>query len=156
MTLEVRAKMCNGCEQCVRAAPELFLLDGTVARVRSEEVPQELLSMVTPDFQVRAMMTSDALGVSLGKDESGKLLPFMQLKGSDDGTFLSMEYDLAALAEAQNSFEGLAGVGGPEAEAWRTHHEALVKAYQSMLGRTRLEFRFTDEGLVVDSHTAFP
>lgn len=120
------------------------------------QVPQELLSMVTPDFQVRAMMTSDALGVSLGKDESGKLLPFMQLKGSDDGTFLSMEYDLAALAEAQNSFEGLAGVGGPEAEAWRTHHEALVKAYQSMLGRTRMEFRFTDEGLVVDSHTAFP
>jgi len=118
------------------------------------QVPQELLSMVTSDFQVRAMMTSDALGVSLGKDESGKLLPFMQQESSDDGTFLSMEYDLAALAEAQKTFED--PEASPEAEAWRAHHEALVEAYKSMMGRTRMEFRFTGDGLVVDSRSTFP
>jgi hypothetical protein len=108
------------------------------------KIPEELLSMVTPEFEVHAVQTRNAIGLAFGKDMRSGLVPFMEQDNDNDGVFLSFDYDMAALAELQGSMVDQS----LDAEQLR-----LMEAYRAMLGRSRVEFRFTKEGLSIDSRT---
>lgn len=115
-------------------------------------VPQELLSVVTPEFEVYAMMTSDAIGLSLGKDQKAALPDYLEQDQDNGGTFLSFDYDMArGLDLQQQAATTTVDTDNPEL-SW----QELARVYQSSLGRNRLEMRFTDDGLVIDQRQSFP
>jgi hypothetical protein len=113
-------------------------------------LPQELLSVITPDFEVYAMMSKDALGVSLGKGQSASLAAFMEQSGPNGGTFLSFEYDGEVLG-AMPATTPAQAYGDQPGDNW----QQLAQDYQAMLGRSRMEFRFTEDGLVIDQRQDF-
>jgi hypothetical protein len=131
------------------------------------QVPQELMMVATPDFEVYAVMSNDAIGLSLGKGQKDRLLPFMEDDQDNDGTFLSLEYDARAIMELQRAgqreamAEATRGLddADPEqaAELKRMldSTERMSEAYESMLGRARMEFRFTDSGVTIDQRQDF-
>lgn len=120
------------------------------------QLPQELLTVVTPDLQVYAVMTSDAIGLALGAEQRDGLLPFLDREAQEDGTFLSLEYDSAAFLPPLEELPGSDGApAGQDGARWDRHRE-LMEAYRAMLGRNRVEFRFVEEGLRVDTHMSFP
>jgi hypothetical protein len=131
------------------------------------QVPQELMMVATPDFEVYAVMSNDAIGLSLGKGQKDRLLPFMEDDQDNDGTFLSLEYDARAIMELQRAgqreamAEATRGLddADPEqaAELQRMldSTERMSEAYESMLGRARMEFRFTDSGVTIDQRQDF-
>lgn len=118
-------------------------------------IPEELMSVVTPEFEVYAVMTNDAIGLSLGKGQRLGLADFMELEEDNDGIFLSMEYDMAAMAAMERESDYDHGEVRAEKVHMRESHRELAEAYKAMLGRSRVEFIFTDDGLVIDSHMSF-
>jgi hypothetical protein len=123
------------------------------------EVPQEIMTLVTPEFEVYAVMSKDAIGLSLGKGEKAGLKEFLEASGDADGIFLSADYDAGQLARMQRQ----------QMEAYDDHFdaeptsnsnvsmdvEAMTKAYEAMLGRARFEMRFTEDGLTIDNTQEF-
>lgn len=112
------------------------------------QIPQELLTMVTPEFELYAVMTNRAIGLSFGPGMRDTLVPFMEEKGGNDGAFFSVDYDMASLAQLEHHASD-----GDHPQAAR--QQRLVEAYRAMAGRSRVSFRFVPEGLTIDSRTTF-
>ncbi len=118
-------------------------------------LPEELISVVTPETEIHAVMTSDAIGLSIGKGLQDELMDFMELEQDNDGAFLSVEYDMAAMAGVQSQqFEQWQTDSGEQNENLQAQAE-LVALYRDMLDRGRQEFRFTEEGLTIDNRMSF-
>lgn len=114
------------------------------------ELPQELMSIRTPDLQAYAVMSKDAIGIALGESQSAGLREFLDEDGDTDDVFFSVDYDMAVLAELQQ------GQMERAVENTDVNYGNLSESYQDLLGRTRLEFRFDGEGLTVDQVQSFP
>jgi hypothetical protein len=125
-------------------------------------VPQDLMMVATPEFEVYAVMSRDAIGLSLGKGQKDRLLPFMEADRENNGVFLSIEYDARALMELQRAgqLEAAGAVedtqGALEKQRLLDETGRLSRAYEPLLGRSRMEFRFQDSGLTIDQHQEFP
>jgi hypothetical protein len=131
------------------------------------EVPRELMTVVTPEFEVYAVMGKSAIGISLGRGESDGLRAFLDQDGDVDDVFLSLEYDGKALARMQRqsiaAYEEAArqdtSLAAPDDQAGEVPGdidlEALAADYEALLGRTRFEFRFDGEGLTIDNRQTF-
>lgn len=116
------------------------------------ELPQELMSVVTPEFSAYAVMSRDAIGLSYGQGQSTRLGDFLENDADPEGIVFSAEWDTAALMRLQNSdiFSDDAsddGTGDPAAE--------LVRAYEAMMGRTRMEVSLDAEGITVRQHQSY-
>jgi len=110
------------------------------------QLTEELVSIVTPEFEVYAVMTQRAIGLSFGPGMRDALVPFMEEKSGNDGAFVSLDHDLATLAGLQQHHAG----GELDEQQLR-----LIEAYQAMAGRARLSLSFTEDGLSIDSRSSF-
>lgn len=117
------------------------------------EVPQELASLVTPDYSVFAMMSSDAIGLSFGENQQSQLKPFLEDKQDSRGVLFAAEYDMAALAKLQEQAIFAAASTGDPAEKDAVFN--MARAYQAMLGRNRVEFVLDGEGLTMNQRQTY-
>lgn len=120
------------------------------------EVPQEIMTVVTPDFEAYAVMSKDAIGISLGKGEKDGLKGFLEARGDADGIFLSADYDAAQLSRMQRQqMEALGAYGEESTSKLEMDVEAMTEAYEAMLGRSRFEMKLTEDGLTIDNAQDF-
>ena len=103
------------------------------------------MQITTPDMDVYAVMSNDAIGVSMGSGMREHLADFMDQDDDSDGVFMSLDYDIAAMAALQ---EGAMQNAGGHGDAWS---QEMMAAYQAMMDRERAEFRFTDDGLEIEA-----
>ena len=76
----------------------------------------------------------------------------MAAKPQDGGTFFSVSYDLERQAEIQAEMSKTWNTdSGKETSGVHEFSEAMKSSYTSMLGRSRVDMRFTGEGLVIDT-----
>lgn len=122
------------------------------------QLPQELLDVVTPDFEIYGMMTKQAIGLSLGKDQKQALPAFMDENQNNQGTFLSFEVDASKLMDMIDADMIDASMLDPGASGSMDDQEFqnMMQAYEATQGKTRMEFRFQADGLVIDSVQVFP
>ncbi len=111
-------------------------------------LPQELMAVRTPEFEAYAVMSKDAIGVSIGPGQSDGLRDFLDENGNADGVFFSVDYDMALVAEWQESAMAAQGQDADPAVS--------PTRYPELLGRTRMELRFDGEGLTIDQSQTFP
>ena len=113
-------------------------------------IPSDILPIEGID--VFALMGDTAIGAAVGEQYAGDLVNFMSAKPQNDGTFLSISHDMAKQMEIQSALtDEMEGVHGQAHE----FHKAVQKSYIDMLGRSRVEMRFTADGLVIDSNLTF-
>ncbi len=121
-------------------------------------VPQEIMTVVTPEFEAYAVMSNDAIGLSLGKGEKAGLKDFLEARGDADGIFMSADYDAGQLARLQRTQMEAHAPYGAEPTSNSTSDldvQAMTEAYEAMLGRARFEFRLTEDGLTIDNTQDF-
>jgi hypothetical protein len=124
------------------------------------EVPQELMTVAVDGMHVSAAMSKNALAVSLGKDQSASLMAFLEADDDNDGAFLSVDYDMAAQMQFQDTMQNLAlaaqdDQADPEAQQMMEMLREVEQSYRDMLGRSRLELRFVPDGFEIHSHATF-
>lgn len=117
-------------------------------------IPAGMLHMEGLD--VFAMMSDNAIGVSIGEQQSRDLGKFMSAKPQDNGTFFSVSYDMAKQLEIQAALSEKFEINphGDQSSA-DEYSEAARESYAAMLGRSRVGMRLTDDGLVIDSNITF-
>ena len=117
-------------------------------------IPAEMLHM--EDLEVFAMMNDNAIGASVGKNHAKDLGSFMSAKPQDSGTFFSVSYDMAKQLEIQMAMAD-AFMTSPDDDQSVSDElsEAIMESYTSMLGHSRVDMRFTGDGLVIDSILTF-
>jgi hypothetical protein len=107
-------------------------------------------------LDVFALMGDSAIGAAIGEKHVKDLAGFMNAKPQDNGTFFSISHDMAKQMGIQaaiaDQFQTDTDEGHP---ALNDYSEALKKAYTDMLGRSRVEMRFTADGLLIDSSMTF-
>lgn len=109
-------------------------------------IPAEILNMEGLD--VFAMMTDDAIGASIGELHVKDLAGFMSMKPQDNGTFFSVAHDMSKQMEIQAALaEQFQTDMDDNHTAVNEYAEAVKTAYKDMLGRSRVDMRFTAEGL---------
>jgi hypothetical protein len=80
----------------------------------------------------------------------------MDIKAANDGTFLSVSYDMAKQMELQKALGDLAPIdGGRQQSAAYEYTKTLRDSYMQALGRSRMEMRFTPAGLQIDTSVTF-
>jgi hypothetical protein len=124
------------------------------------EVPQELMTVAVDGMHVSAAMSKNALAVSLGKDQSASLMAFLEANEDNGGAFLSVDYDMAAQMQFQDTMQEMAldaqdGQENPEAGHVMEMLREVEESYRDMLGRSRLELRFVPAGFEIHSHVTF-
>lgn len=113
-------------------------------------IPSEILPLQGID--VFALMGDTAIGAAVGEQHAGDLEDFMSAKSQNDGTFLSISHDMAKQMEIQAALtDEMEGVHNQ----YRDYHKEIQEAYVDMLGRSRVDMRFTADGLVIDSTMTF-
>jgi len=117
-------------------------------------IPPELLHMEGLD--VFAMMSDDAIGASIGKQQAGALAEFMAAPSQDGGTFFSVSYDMARQMEIQTAVSENLDVDQDDDHLNADElTEAIRQSYTAMLGRSRVDMQFTGNGLIIDSEISF-
>jgi len=117
------------------------------------QVPRDLMMIATPDMEVYAVMSKNAIGVSLGKGQNEKLRGFLDQKGDSETAFFSFEYDMAMLAQLQSAgqdWANYAAAGQDDSDrAGSPDLQAVMEDYQAFLGRSRIEMHFDGNGLTI-------
>ncbi len=120
------------------------------------KIPTELMQLKVDDLDVYALMGDDAIGVAVGELQAKELAGFMDTKPQQDGTVFSVSYDMARQMEIQAAMQAELDINPDQHHA--AAHEfsnAFKSSYTSMLGRSRVDMRFTGDGLVIDSKLSF-
>lgn len=118
------------------------------------KIPDDILQNTGMD--VFALMGKDAIGAAVGGQNTGDLNAFMNGKASNDGTFFSMSYDMAKQMELQEAITKNMGIDNTGQEPFANEYaEAVRESYKDMLGRSRVDMRFTPGGLVIDNKMTF-
>lgn len=118
------------------------------------KIPAEMLHMEGLD--VFALMTDNAIGASIGEKHAGDLGKFMAASPQDSGTFFSVSHDMSKQLAIQDALAKQFQVT-PDDEHSTVHDysEAVRESYTAMLGRSRVDMRFTADGLIIDSNLTF-
>lgn len=118
------------------------------------KLPQNILPVANLD--VYALMGKNSIGAAVGEKYAGDLKGFMNVDSGNDGTFFSASYDMAKQMKLQQS---LGQYSGMDAGAYRSpmheYADAIRDAYMQVLGHSRVDMRFTSDGLVIDSKMTF-
>lgn len=133
-----------------------------------QRLPESLIPM--PGIEAYAAMSDTAIGVAVGQGEQAGLLDYLDSDSEGDGSFFSVNYDMAAymekLEELTQSFEDSGLVddtdmngdseANAEAEArMREIGEAMRESFRAMAGRSRFDMRFDAHGLAMDTEMTF-
>lgn len=117
-------------------------------------IPPEMLQL--EGYDVFAMMGKSAIGAALGEQQADELGVFMSAKSQDNGTFFSISYDMAKQLEIQAAMSEKFGISMDEDHSHADElSEAVKESYAAMLGRSRVDMRFTPGSLVIDSNISF-
>ena len=115
--------------------------------------------MAVDGMHIAAAMSSDALGIAMGKDQQVGLLDFLEAGDGNEGTFLSVSYDMAAQMALQERMREQmpdpAETEDPQAARAMKMMREVEESYRAMLGRAWLELRFTPEGFEVYNRMTF-
>ena len=141
---------------------QMFVPDLSALQLVPNGPPVQLPASLVPvaDLIVFAALSDAAIGVSVGAGEEGGLTAFLNSQADADGTFISVDYDTAALLDLTAAAQG----GGPTNTAGSKHQahrlavtlaRAIRRAQRSMAGRTWFAARFTGDGLVIDSRMTY-
>lgn len=114
------------------------------------KLPRDIIQM--PDLDVYALMGKNSIGAAIGGQFAGDLKEFMNVDTKNDGTFFSVSYDMAKQMKLQEPIRQYSGAGLP---AMQKYAEAIRESYIQTLGRSRVDMRFTNNGLVIDSMMTF-
>jgi len=133
-------------------------------------LPESL--MPSPEIVAYAAMSDKALGISVGQGEEAHLTRFIEARSESDGSFLSMNYDMAAYMDridvlgedlrragvdgdttVDGEFESGANPGDYASASEVA--EAIREALKNMAGRSQLSFSFDDKGFAIDSRMTF-
>ena len=118
-------------------------------------VPADMLHMEGLD--VFALMSDDAIGAAIGEQYASGLEDFMAAKPQNNGTFLSMSYDMAKQFEIQmamsEKMKNFTADAEPSFSAELS--DAIQQSYTSIFDRSRIDMRLTGDGLVIDSKITF-
>jgi hypothetical protein len=109
---------------------------------------------------IHAAVSDSAIGLAAGEGFETGLRGYLDAAADNNGTFLSVSYDMARLMELQNQVDpGQYGVPGDDTGGADNAHAAAAKAlhdsYMSILGRSRFDLRFTERGLLMENETTF-
>lgn len=131
-------------------------------------LPESLMPM--PGITAYAAMSDSALGIALGQGEESRLPDYLDAKSTGDGSFFSINYDMAAYMNRIDAFaddwKG-AGVsddiimGGEfehavdDSEQAQVIVEAIEEAVKGMAGRSQMSLRFDEHGFAIDSRLEF-
>ncbi|MCP4045282.1 MAG: hypothetical protein GY732_04750 [Gammaproteobacteria bacterium] len=120
----------------------------------NQSEPVRIPSNILPieGIDVFALMGDTAIGAAMGEQYAGDLANFMSAKPRNDGTFLSISHDMAKQMEIQTA---LTDEMKDDHNQHRDYHKEIQEAYIDMLGRSRVDMRFTSDGLVIDSKMTF-
>lgn len=117
-------------------------------------IPAEMMQMEGLD--VFALMNDSAIGVSIGEQNVKDLRGFLDAKPQDNGTFFSISHDMAKQLEIQAALAEQFQVDTDDHQSVvHEYSEAVKDAYTDMLGHSRVDMRFTAEGLQIDSSMTF-
>lgn len=133
-------------------------------------LPESLIPV--PGLVTHAAMSDTALGIAVGQGEEARLTGFLEEDSKGDGSFLSMNYDMAAYMDKIDQLsENLKSAGlsddsimdgefeGQDSEARREQviemAEAIEEAIRNMAGRSYLSLRFDEHGFALDSKVTF-
>lgn len=108
-------------------------------------LPEDLLPL--PGLAAWAMMSSSALGLSLGEGEQDRLPPYLDAENAPAGVFLTADYDTSAAA----NLGYLLHDPDPDNE----FAKALSEAWYASGDRSRMTMRFAPDGLVIDERMEF-
>lgn len=148
---------------------QMFLPDlaslGLKAGAPPARLPESLLPM--PGVVAFAVMTGDAIGLSLGAGEEDGLQAYLDREAGPEGMFLSVSYDSAAYLEytdrLSDRYSGAMDGAGDYGE-WAEHDRggaalaigsAARDAFQDMADRSLTTFSFDPGGLVIDGRMTF-
>lgn len=118
------------------------------------QIPAEMLHMDGVD--VFALMTDNAIGAAIGEKHVKDLVGFMGAKEQDNGTLLSISYDMAKQMEIQTALTEKFQVDmADEKPPVNEYAEAVKQAYTDILDRSRVDVRLTTKGMHIDSKMTF-
>lgn len=118
------------------------------------KIPAEILRMEGVD--VFALMSDNAIGASIGEQHVSDLNAFMSAEPQDDGTFLSVSYDMAKQMQIQAAFTGQFQMEAVDDNPMiNEYSEAMKEVYMEILDRSRVDMRLTGEGLQIDNSMTF-
>jgi hypothetical protein len=147
---------------------QLFLPDlSTLSLVKGEPpvpLPPGLIPL--PDSSAFAALSDSAIGLSMGAGEESELLAYMEQPAEGNGTFLLVNYDSAAyldfarklsagLEQIADQPDGAADANAAHEGAVKAVSEAMQQAYASVVDRSQIGARFTEQGLMIDSRMTF-
>jgi hypothetical protein len=117
-------------------------------------IPSEMLQMEGLD--VFALMGDSAIGASIGEQHVKDLGAFMNARPQNNGTFLSVSYDMAKQMKIQAALNGqFQFIADDDQSGVNKYAEAVKQVYQDMLGHSSVEMRFSGDGLHIDSSMTF-
>jgi hypothetical protein len=123
------------------------------------QLPEELMSVAVDGMYISAAMSSDALGIAMGKDQQAGLMDYLEAGDGNEGTFVSVSYDMAAQLAFQNRMRAQmpdpSHGEDPEAARALEMMREVEESYQAMLGRAWLEMSFTPDGFEVNNRMTF-
>jgi len=118
------------------------------------KIPAEMMQMEGVD--VYALMNDRAIGAAIGEKHVKDLVGFMAAKGQDNGTLLSISYDMAKQMEIQDALaKQFPDTMAEEQSEVNEYAEAMKQAYNDILDRSRVDVRLTRKGMHVDSKMTF-
>ena len=118
------------------------------------KIPAQILPVEGVD--VFALMGDNAIGASIGEQHVSDLDTFMSAKPQDDGTFLSVSYDMAKQMQIQAALGGQFSMAAVDNKATvNEYSEAMKEVYMEILDRSRVDMRLTGEGLQIDNSLTF-
>jgi hypothetical protein len=118
------------------------------------KIPPDLYHM--EGFDVYALMSDNAIGAAVGEEHAKDLGEFMTAKSQDNGTFLSVSYDMAKQLEIQQALSREMGMAQDiDHTAVDEYSRAFKDSYNAMLGRSNVDMHFTKEGLVINTEMIF-
>lgn len=114
-------------------------------KVPSDVIPLEGIDMF-------ALMGKNAIGAAVGEQYAGELKVFMNAQSENNNTFFSVSYDMAKQLMIQEAMSESLGITQADQHVYT---EEIKQLYIDMLGRSRIDMKFTSEGLSIDSKMTF-
>ncbi|HEY5775789.1 MAG TPA: hypothetical protein VIS57_06875, partial [Xanthomonadales bacterium] len=107
-------------------------------------------------LDVFALMGKNAIGLSFGEQHVKDLEGFMGAESQDDGTLLSVSYDMGKQMEIQAALaERFLVESDGEQSVVEEYSEAVEQVYTDMLDRSRINVRLNPDGLHIDTDLTF-
>lgn len=149
---------------------QMFLSDLAALNLVKGDPPVQIPSSLipVPNITAFAALTDSAIGISIGAGEENGLIPYLAQKSGKDGTFLSVNYDTAAYLDFTRKMsknlqglsvdmddDGASNSSDAQQAVAVEIAEAIQQAYKDVAGRTHMNMRFNEHGLVIGSRMTF-